>query len=198
MSKKLVPQWFGTDSISIIRFLGTSSQSGTLFDVLRGVMGQLADIFDLLLEPTSYKSHNRITKKIISYLPRFLRNISRKSQKPIYIFLDSIDQLSSAEGAYEMQWLPSELPPKIHFILSVIPNHGSILNNTRKLLNEEKCFIEVKPLPEKTGKKIIDAQLSSRGRKLTPDQMKVILKCLEKEPSPLFLKLFLDKALAWR
>ena len=194
MAMKSITSWFGSESIRMIRFLGTSPLSGTLYDVLFAIMGQLADNFDIILEPVSY----RTVKRIIESFPRFLRNISRATKSPVYIFLDSIDQLSSRDDAFSMRWLPAELPPKINIILSTIPNFGNILQNTRQLIQDEKCYIEVKPLPTATGKEIIQSYLSSRGRTVTTEQKKLIVDCMGHEPSPLFLKLFLDKALSWR
>ena len=39
-------------------------------------------------------------------------------EKPIYIFLDAVDQLSPEDGASGMSWLPLDLPPNVKVVLS--------------------------------------------------------------------------------
>ena len=41
-----------------------------------------------------------------------------RAEKPIYIFLDAVDQLSPEDGASGMSWLPLSLPPNVKIVLS--------------------------------------------------------------------------------
>ena len=193
MIMKHLSKWFGSNCIRIIRFLGTSPQSTDVFDVLFAVMGQLADEFDMILEPVGYKN----MRNLIKYLPRFLRNVSRSSKEHVFILLDSIDQLSPTDNAHEMHWLPKELPTNIHIILSMLPHTHGCLHNTLSILNnDKKCFLELKSLPMETSIEIIDQYLAKHKRTIKDKEL--ILDDLKKDPKPLFLKLLLDQALEWR
>jgi len=199
MIMKSLPSWFGEDSVRMIRFLGTSPDSTDIFSVIYNLMGQLADVFDQILEPDGAASF----KKQTAYLPRFLRNVGRKCKSKdsdrghIFILLDSIDQLSSAYNAHDMTWLPLDFPPNVHIILSMLPETHNCLANARKVIKDTNAFLELKPIAESTGQEIIDAYLKSKNRVITAAQNKLILSCLEKAPSPLFLKLLMDKSLTW-
>lgn len=194
MAMKKIPEWFGNGCIRIIQFLGTSPSSQDIYSVVKGFAGQLADTQGVILEPVGYTNMTKLN----SYLPRFLRLISRSLKHPAFIFLDSIDQLTPSDNAYSMKWLPLELPQNIHIIISTLPREYNILNNLKKRLPGEDCYIEVKPLPESTGKEIIDAYLTSKKRTITEEQHETILQHLQRSPSPLFLKLLLDQAVMWK
>ena len=47
--------------------------------------------------------------------------------------LDSIDQLSSDDGAYSMKWLPKEFPPFVKIILSTLPDEKYLVFNNLKV-----------------------------------------------------------------
>ena len=194
MIMKTLPKWFGIKNcIRVIRFLGTSPRSTDIYQVVRSVIGQLADIHDQILEPDGSQN----MKSIVKYLPRFLRNIGRKTKQHIFLLLDSIDQLSPSNGAHEMKWLPDDYPPNVHIIISMLPKTHNCLVNAQNVIKDNKCFLELKPIPESTGQEIIDAYMESKHRTITKDQNRQILNCLEKAPSPLFLKLLMDRSLTW-
>ncbi len=177
----------------VIRFLGTSPSSSDIFTVLFNIAGQLADDFDEILEPVGYKTY----KQLVMYFPRFLRTISRLTKQHVFIILDSVDQLSPANDAYAMKWLPSVLPSNVHIILSMLPQVHGILDNTRRIVKNPAAFLKLETLPLETGRDIIQGYLSRHQRCLQDPQQQVILSRLEACPTPLFLKLILDQARTW-
>ena len=49
----------------------------------------------------------------------FTSSLHRASvDKPLYLFLDAVDQLSPEDGASGMSWLPLDLPPHVKLVLS--------------------------------------------------------------------------------
>ena len=194
MAMKLIPDWFGPDCIRMIRFLGTSPYSSDVYSMLRSIAGQLADCFGIIMEPVGYSN----MKKLIDYFPRLLRNVSRQTKTPIFILLDSIDQLSPNDGAYRMKWLPAKLPMRINIIISTLPNLHGILDNTRHILPKKEHYLQLVPIQEQTGRQIMASYLEKKGRTLTNDQMLIIFSVFSENPSPLFLKLLLDFSLQWR
>ena len=65
--------------------------------------------------------------------------------RPLYIFLDGVDQLSPSDGALSLAWLPLKLPQSVRIILSVSSEvKYRCYHITMSLLkNVEECFIEV-------------------------------------------------------
>lgn len=55
-------------------------------------------------------------KGIAGYFASLLHKA--RAEKPIYIFLDAVDQLSPEDGASGMSWLPLSLPPNVKIVLS--------------------------------------------------------------------------------
>ncbi len=45
-------------------------------------------------------------------------------KRPLVIILDSLDQLDSVDGGRHLFWLPRQLPPHVHMILSTLPQEG--------------------------------------------------------------------------
>ena len=59
--------------------------------------------------PGHYKA---ITKHFESLLTKATK------EKPVYIFLDGVDQLSPDDGATGMSWLPLSLPANVKIVIS--------------------------------------------------------------------------------
>ena len=165
-------------------------------------MGHFGDLKPyILLEPAAMKDLNSMTK----YFQRYLRRVSRiHKDKHIFILLDSLDQMKMDDISRSMKWLPmSGLPLNVHVIVSTLPNTHGILDTLKKtgkldeIQNSESCFLELKPIPEETSLDIVDTYLGSKGRKITENQRKLILETFKKMPTPLFLKILLDKAVMW-
>ena len=42
-------------------------------------------------------------------------------QRPLIVYLDSLDQLDSDSGARQLAWLPKHLPPHTKLVVSTLP-----------------------------------------------------------------------------
>ena len=189
-----IPTWLkGRSHIKLIRFLGTTPNTINIYDVLFSVLGQLSDACDLIMSPVNYKN----MKNMIEFIPRHLRQVANTSKEPVIILLDSVDQLGPANNSYKMEWLPTLLPQNVKLIISTLPEEHGILGNLRKVLPDNSCYVEVPLLPESTGKEIVETYLKKQKRQLTQQQMKRILLLFNQAPTPLFLKLLLDRAKTW-
>ncbi|KAL5018770.1 hypothetical protein ScPMuIL_004492 [Solemya velum] len=187
-------KWFeGKEYVGVIQFLGTSPSSLNIYDVLFSICGQLADAAEIIMEPVAYRN----MKSLVEYMPRFLRQVVSKLKIPVVVLLDSIDQLSSMHDAYLLKWMPTNLPTKVHFILSTLTDKHGILENARNIFKTESFYVAVPPLSEKTGKEIIRTSLCDKKRDLTSEQKDHLLMMFKNVQSPLFLKLLLDEAVTW-
>ncbi|XP_052688159.1 NACHT domain- and WD repeat-containing protein 1-like isoform X1 [Crassostrea angulata] len=195
MIMQSLPDWFKQKShVRIIRFLGTSALTLNIYDVLRSVCGQVADVADLIMEPVGYKKIENIQE----YMPRFFRRVSNSLKKPVVILLDSLDQLLPAHKAYDLQWLPTTLPQNFKLVVSTLPKEHGILDNLRAMLPDKNCYVEIPTLPQETGVAIIKTYLLKHKRKVTEYQEKLLMSAFSRCPGPLFLKIILDEALKWR
>lgn len=58
------------------------------------------------------------------------------ADRPLIIFLDSLDQLSAEDGAHELAWLPDSVSAQCRVVLSTLTNYAGILNSFRLLVND--------------------------------------------------------------
>lgn len=193
---ELLPTWYSKDSIFIVRYLGTSMLSTSIYDVLFQIAGQLSDALGSFLEPQGYRNMNALRE----YFPRCLRQLARSktaSGREIVILLDSLDQLSPANSAHTMNWLPIDLPSNVNIILSTLPRMYGCLTKLQARIAAPERFIEISHLPESVGLEIADAFLSSKKRRITDEQMDIIRSQLHSQPTPLLIKILLDQVICF-
>ena len=59
------------------------------------------------------------------------------------LFLDSLDQLSGAEGAHQLTWFPVHLPDNVKVIASTLPGYYGLLDTLKIMIEDESSFIQV-------------------------------------------------------
>ncbi|KAJ8046652.1 NACHT domain- and WD repeat-containing protein 1 [Holothuria leucospilota] len=180
----------------VIRFLGTSSSSSSILQVFQSLVEQICVLYDLPLPDHSTLNNY---DNLISYFPRLLKNVANLVERgSLLILLDSIDQLESTFRAYTCKWLPRVCPQNVQIIVSTISDMLGVLEWLKEILNEESCFIGMKPLPEVTGIDILHHSMKDVHRKVTVDQFNILKNAFNKCPQPLFLKLLFDEAKRWK
>ena len=189
-----LPNWFGKDVSRVIRFLGTSPLSTDIYDVLWSVVGQVADNYQEIVQPSCYKT----LKGIIQFIPRLLRTLKKDKNEKLVILLDSVDQLSGENDAFKMKWLPTDLPSNVHIIISTIPSLHGILDNCRKIGLPASAMWEVSALNEAEGKEIVAAYLDKSKRKIQQEQETALINAYTEVKNVLYLKLLMDKAVTWQ
>ncbi|XP_070765714.1 NACHT domain- and WD repeat-containing protein 1 [Enoplosus armatus] len=132
-------------------------------------------------------------------LLRFFRNVlAEVSQQgnTLLIVLDALDQLSDQHHAHKLRWLPSDLPPNVHLVVSMDTN-SEAFTNMRLKLETLGSFFEVERLSRDEGKQIMESYLRASQRTLTPEQSDAVLRSFERTGCPLHLKLILSAAKRW-
>uniref|UniRef100_A0A3Q3K829 NACHT and WD repeat domain containing 1 n=2 Tax=Monopterus albus TaxID=43700 RepID=A0A3Q3K829_MONAL len=132
-------------------------------------------------------------------LLRFFRNIlAEVSQQgnTLLIILDALDQLSDQHHAHKLRWLPADVPPNIHLVVSMDTNSEAFANIRLKLETLES-FFEVERLSREEGKHIMESSLRVSQRMLTPEQSNTVLQSFEATGCPLHLRLILSAAKRW-
>eukprot|EP00808_Paulinella_micropora_P001310 g75551.t1 len=183
-------------AVVVYRFLGTSAASGTAWVLLESLIAQLR----FLLQGAAWDgvlAHD--FSALVEQFQQAVSAFQHKKQRLI-LFLDSLDQLSDANGGRELQWLPgiaSPLPPYVSLVVSTLPDVGACFKVCSRFVPASN-FVEVPVLSEEDGPLVLDSMLSSAKRTVTPAQHGLIMSSFRKTPTPLFLRLAVDRALRWR
>lgn len=117
------------------------------------------------------------------------------AQRPLLIFLDALDQLQPADPARDLAWLPVELPPNAHLVISCL--EGDLLINLKKRL-PGKNFFKMEAMTGQEGTELLDLWLKDARRTLQPEQLRAVMAGFSGCPSPLYLRLAFEQARHWR
>ncbi|KAF5403833.1 hypothetical protein PHET_02801 [Paragonimus heterotremus] len=129
----------------IVRFLGTSPGTSTLRQTIKYMCRQLATSIAGLAEekiveiaedmdPEAIRTMDDF-QQVVNTFYSLLRCYSNMGRW-VVIFLDAIDQLDPADGAYNLSWLRSPLPNNVRLIISTLPEVGGILDAFRVMYPE--------------------------------------------------------------
>ena len=68
----------------------------------------------------------------------FIQNLKLTTNgQPLFLFLDSLDQMTDEDNGRNLEWLPFELPFDVKIVVSTLPEEGGCLNKLRLSLPEE-------------------------------------------------------------
>jgi NACHT domain- and WD repeat-containing protein len=202
----------------IVRFIGATPESSISRSLLFSLCRQIARRYaDDGLAATGGEEGERRRPKAEGDIPADYRELSAEFPKqlaratearPLVIILDALDQLSAAEGARGLSWLPRELPEHVRIIVSISTSPADCLEALRAKLPEES-FEELAPMRREEGEELLGVWLGQAGRRLQPDQRDYVLdrfasasvgegKEEEQRGLPLYLKLAFEEARRWR
>jgi hypothetical protein len=174
----------------VYRFIGKSSGSSNIMSLLQSVCGEMARVYGIDAKTLAREGDEKAW-----YDMNGLADVLRKclalatEQKPILLFLDSLDQLSDTDNAKALYWLPRELPEHARLVVSSLPELEPALHSTDK--------VDLLPLPVEDAIKILKKWFSSIDRNLTDDQNKLIINSFNVTKLPIYLKLAFEKARKW-
>ena len=175
----------------LLRFCGTSPDSSAIIPLLTSLCTQIAWNFEITGEDIPDEM-----SPLCVYFKKQLGHAS--SERPIVIFLDSLDQLSATDGAHGLAWLPTSMPPNVKFVVSTLPNYYGILETSRKMISNEENYIQITPLGEELSHKVIKSWLVSKNRTVCESQWKIVTEALSKCNLPLYTKLVFGEVIRWR
>lgn len=172
----------------VFRFIGatpTSSDGRALLESLCRQIGRLygAEQTDI---PGDYN-------ELIREFPKRLALAT--PDKPLVLFLDALDQLSDANHARNLAWIPTELPEHVRLVVSTIP--GDCLSGLERRLPPSN-LIELQPMPKDEGAQLLDLWLADAQRALQPEQRSEVLSKFSEVGLPLYLKLAFEEARRWK
>jgi hypothetical protein len=116
------------------------------------------------------------------------------ADKPLILFLDSLDQLSASQGARSLIWLPTELPEHVSLVVSTRDEEDTFENLKAKQIVEK----HLGGLEPDEGESLLDQWLESVDRGLQRAQREEVLsKFAQSDCNPLYLKLAFEEARVW-
>lgn len=174
----------------VLRFLGTSADSSSLVPLLTSICQQISIFYDLSCDTIpSYPS------SLIAHFKSLLERAT--PDRPLMLFLDSLDQLSAEDGAHQLAWLPTTLPLNCKMVVSTLPNHACIMETFRKMVDNPDNYVLVTPLGQNLGSAIIRSWLEDARRTVTDGQWTIVQQALERCNLPLYVKLVFDEICSW-
>ena len=116
------------------------------------------------------------------------------AQRPLILFLDSLDQLSASQNARNLVWLPTELPEHTAVIVSTRPE-----DTLAALKGKQTRLEELGGLSAAEGDELLAQWLANTRRALQPAQRAAVLHSFtQSQGNPLYLKLAFEEARLWR
>ncbi|XP_069505306.1 NACHT domain- and WD repeat-containing protein 1 [Ambystoma mexicanum] len=184
----------GGQAVVALRLLGTSPLSSQIHTVLVNICFQVCVAVGL--PPPSTQVTNSYNDTV-RFFHRTLLEVSGRDKESLVLIFDSLDQLSPADGAHRLHWLPKECPPRVHIIVSTLPQEYDILQTLRETITSPESYLQVEPLSPEQGGEMMEMLLASARRRLNSAQQTVILRGFQECGQPLLLKLAFDDARRW-
>ena len=115
------------------------------------------------------------------------------ADRPLLLFLDSLDQLSPGHGAHHLTWLPNVLPENVSLLVST--REEEVYQNLKA---RQICEERLGGLSRTEGEELLSLWLRSVRRTLQSAQMNEVLEKFEQSGcNPLYLKLAFEEARLW-
>ena len=127
------------ESVNIVRFLGTTPDSSSIYPLLTSVCNQISHNYQKPLDAIPLELSN-----LTNYFKKLLE--SATPEKPLFIYLDSLDQLSPANSAHSLSWMPVNLPPNCKFIVSTLEGYFKIVDTFHNMIELPENFALVKSI----------------------------------------------------
>lgn len=186
--------------VLVARLLGTSGASSSAAGLLHNLATHLTEVYapttaaatPLPPVPTSYAD-------LVGDFPKRLALAT--AERPLVLFLDSLDQLSDENNGRQLGWLPTTLPPHVHLVVSTLPEEGGCLARLRERLELDQRpdhLLTLRPLTPAECEGILDLWLAGEGLRLHGPQRARVVDAVTRVASPLFLRVTFDQARLWR
>ncbi len=171
----------------VYRFIGATPGSADVRLLLQSLCQEIARRYG--------QSGGEIPVSYQDLVPAFARQLALASaEKPLILFLDSLDQLLKTNNAHNLSWLPVNLPQNVALVVSCRDETGAAQN----LPDKSPLFVALGGLARKEGRDLLRQWLDAAGRTLDRKQEQAVLDQFEaSDGNPLYLKLAFEEARLW-
>eukprot|EP01122_Echinamoeba_exundans_P012774 TRINITY_DN542_c0_g1_i4.p1 TRINITY_DN542_c0_g1~~TRINITY_DN542_c0_g1_i4.p1 ORF type:complete len:1450 (+),score=311.88 TRINITY_DN542_c0_g1_i4:280-4629(+) len=167
------------DKLVITHFIGATSASTDLAQTLTRIMQEINSFYQLDKEiPTSVTA-------MVEKFPEFLAEAGKR--RGLVLLLDALDQLSPADGAQDLLWLPTISPDGVRLVLSCQTSPCLNVITKRKWRS-----MQIQPLSKAERTILISEYMQQAGKKLTPEQTELVASS-NQCGYPLFLRTLLEE-----
>lgn len=176
------------DSVVVVRFIGATPSSSDGRALLEGLCKEITREYggDETGIPADYR-------ELVREFPARLALATAES--PLVLFLDAVDQLSDADNAGNLAWLPQKLPEHVRLVVSTLPAEWFTALKHRL---PKGNLIELGPMSPEEGQQLLDLWLANAGRRLQRNQRDEVLGRFELVGLPLYVKLAFEEARRWK
>ena len=200
-------------AILLHRFIGATPKSADVRSLLQ-------DLFDAI--GAAYQLEGEMPSDFNELVRAFRERLEAAgSKRPLLLFIDSLDQLSTTYGTQGFTWLPTDLPEGVWIIASIRAEEADEAPDTQAtgtagagamsgplgMLQRtlpESALLELGPMSRSDAEKLLAEWLASAGRTLQDGQRAAVLDSFERyDPIehrglPLHLRLAFGRARTWR
>ncbi|XP_052105636.1 NACHT domain- and WD repeat-containing protein 1-like isoform X2 [Mytilus californianus] len=196
MAAKLTKSIWKKQAVVLCRFIGTTPDSSTIGPLLKSLILQIRQTYGLDKATSEEIFHDvesieELKEDLITSLGLPLTDV------PLVIYLDSLDQLDTANGGRSLSWLPEEFSASVKIVVSTLEDRQYEAFPKLKTMLPDENFVHIPDLSVQDAKSIIQSWLQSQHRILTSTQNDIVVKAFNKCSLALFLKLSLDEACQW-
>ncbi|KAK6631349.1 hypothetical protein RUM44_005875 [Polyplax serrata] len=190
-------EWFAdVKPVIVIRFLGTTPDSSALTPTLMSICQQISYNYMLPYED--------IPDDLVPLTAHFKHLLTCASERqPLFVFLDSVDQLTGTQDSNKVSWLPTRLPPNCKLMVTCAaeaenPEVSKEYHLLRRMIDVDSQFIEVTALGEELAMQVIKMWMAEAHRDLTNYQWRLVANAIESCSLPIFVKLVFAEICRWR
>ena len=167
------------DTVVLEHYIGATPASADWASMLRRIMGELKQRFDIDQEIPEQPDALR------SAFPNWLSMAAAKGK--VILLLDALNQLEDRDGAHDLLWLPPVMPENLRLFISTLPGRALDVIEERQWPT-----FTVEPLSVDERKTLIREFLQNYGRSLSQERVDRIAKAPQSS-NPLFLRVLLDE-----
>ena len=187
---------FGEESVLVLRFVGLTPSSSSPDELLRSICMQLNVI---LKRSDDIKVLNE--KGVVVYFFDLLDEMAQMPQKFFFV-VDGVEKLRAPlQGSEVHFWegIAAILPQNVHFLVSftTCSTNLHLFHRLTNQVSHEKHLVAMPELPIEQLRALVSSSLEQNQRKLTPEQLEVILGAIKPRVTPLYVELLIQEALCW-
>ncbi len=185
----------------VARYIGATAASSDLIQLLRLLVGEIRRHYPVPAAPDG-----EIPVELNPLVAAFHEALQRPTaSQPLWIFLDSLDQLTASHQAHALAWLPARLSGNVRLVVSAaLPDaesraadapdpRAAIMAALRSRLDAGQR-VALAPLTAADGAQMLDNWLADARRTLRKPQREAILETFRAEGSPLWLRTATEEA----
>jgi len=185
-------------AIVVERYAGATPRSKDASALLRDLIASCRALF----------AHARpdpgdLPQDLPALMPLLTSALSQASrERPIYLFLDGLDELAAAGGGLQLHWLPAKLPPHVGLIASATlhspadrlaigasPGSAASAATTLQRHTSPDYRILLEPIASAEAEQLLNRWLAEDRRALQPEQKTHLLRDFALNGSPLWLRI---------